>query len=107
MKILIAYDGSECAEAALDDLQRAGLPDEAEALVVSVTELWLPPPPPSVYEVVEEASAAHTPAELQREYVKDSPAVEDARGLAARAAGRLGRNFPGWKVTAEGLYGSP
>lgn len=107
MKILIAYDGSECAEAALDDLKRAGLPDNAEARVVSVTELWLPPPPPSVYEVIEEASAAHTPAGLQGEYVKDSPSVEDARGLAERAAERLGRNFPGWKVTAEGFYGSP
>ena len=28
MKILIAYDGSECADSALIDLQRAGLPDE-------------------------------------------------------------------------------
>ncbi len=34
MKILIGYDGSECADAALIDLQRAGLPDEAEALVL-------------------------------------------------------------------------
>ena len=25
MKILIAYDGSDCANAALEDLQRAGL----------------------------------------------------------------------------------
>lgn|GEM_PF-6658159 len=34
-KILIAYDGSDCAEAALDDLLRAGLPGRGvEALVV-------------------------------------------------------------------------
>jgi hypothetical protein len=32
MKILIAYDGSECAEGILDDLNRAGLPDEAQAV---------------------------------------------------------------------------
>lgn len=107
MKILIAYDGSECAEAALDDLQRAGLPDEAEALVVSVTEVWLPPPPPSVYEVVKDASVAHTPAELQREYVKDSPPVVNARRLAERACERLRKTFPAWKVTTEGFYGSP
>ncbi len=36
MKILIAYDGSPCAEAALDDLRKAGLPQDAEALVISV-----------------------------------------------------------------------
>ena len=36
MKILIAYDGSDCAEAALKDLQRAGLPKMAEAVALSV-----------------------------------------------------------------------
>jgi hypothetical protein len=34
MKILIAYDGSDCADAALDDLQRAGLSADAEAQIV-------------------------------------------------------------------------
>ena len=29
MKILIAFDGSECAQAALDDLRSAGLPPNA------------------------------------------------------------------------------
>jgi hypothetical protein len=33
MKILIAYDGSEFADAAIHDLRHAGLPDNAEALV--------------------------------------------------------------------------
>jgi hypothetical protein len=31
MKALIASDGSTCADAAFDDLKRAGLPGEAEA----------------------------------------------------------------------------
>src|SRR6266567_400676 len=43
MKLLVAYDGSKCSEAALDDLVRTGLPDLGEALVVSVAEMWLPP----------------------------------------------------------------
>ena len=55
MKILIGYDGSDCAEAALDDLTRAGLPDIAEAHILSTQEVWLPPLPPSSYEIVEEA----------------------------------------------------
>jgi hypothetical protein len=33
MKILIAYDGSECADAALDDLRMAGLPSDAQIKV--------------------------------------------------------------------------
>jgi len=38
MKVLIAYDGSACAGAALADLERAGLPRKAEAVVLSVAE---------------------------------------------------------------------
>lgn len=62
MKILIGYDGSDCAEAALDDLMRAGLPESAEAHIMSIAEVWLPPPPPSSYEIIEEARKAHSPA---------------------------------------------
>jgi hypothetical protein len=43
MKILIGYDGSESADAALHDLQRAGLPDDAEALIVSVADVIMVP----------------------------------------------------------------
>jgi hypothetical protein len=42
MKILIAYDGSSCADSALEDMRRAGLPRVAEAAVLSVSELWMP-----------------------------------------------------------------
>ena len=40
-KVLIAYDGSKCADAALEDLRRAGLPEKAHAIVMSVIENWL------------------------------------------------------------------
>ncbi|HEY0726812.1 MAG TPA: universal stress protein [Pyrinomonadaceae bacterium] len=107
MKILIAYDGSACAEAALDDLQRAGLPEVAEAVVMSVTEVWLPAPPPSSLEVVEMARAVHVPADMTRVYSHNSPAVQVAQALADRAATRLRTNFPGWQVTTEAAAGSP
>ncbi len=55
MKILIGYDGSECADAALDDLGQAGLPEAGEIHLLSIAEVWLPPPPPSSYEIIEEA----------------------------------------------------
>lgn len=42
-QLLIAYDGSPCADAALDDLQRAGLPPTLEAVVVTVAYVFLPP----------------------------------------------------------------
>ena len=42
MKILFAYDGSECADNALQDLRRAGLGAEAEVLVMSLADVFLP-----------------------------------------------------------------
>src|SRR4030095_9405217 len=44
MKGLGAYDGSGRADAALDDLRRAGLPSDAQIKVLSVVENWLTPP---------------------------------------------------------------
>jgi nucleotide-binding universal stress UspA family protein len=107
MKILIAYDGSDCANSALDDLRKAGLPPDAETLILSVAEVWLPPPPPSSYEIVEAAREAQSPADLQKEYLKGSRAVSDARALALRAKERLQNNFPGWQIGMEASYGSP
>lgn len=107
MRILIGYDGSDSAEAALDDLQRAGLPTEAEALVMSVTEIWLPQPPPSSFEIVEQAREVHVPADMRRVYAKGSLAMEEAESLAERGAARLRVNFPGWKIAATAVVGSP
>jgi nucleotide-binding universal stress UspA family protein len=95
MKALIAYDGSACADAALDDLKRAGLPGEVEAMVVTVAELWLPPPP-ITFEPVLTAAAEPWPAP-----------VEAARNLAITASRRLQTIFPAWDVRAEALVGSP
>jgi nucleotide-binding universal stress UspA family protein len=107
MKILIGYDGSECADAALDDLQFAGLPEQCQALIMSVTEVWLPPPPPSTLEVVGMANEAEGPAQLQQGYSKQSRAVKDAEALVARAAARLRTKFPRWEVCPEATCGSP
>src|SRR5712691_6183309 len=106
-RLLIGYDGSDCAEAALDDLQRAGVPPEGEALVLSVAEFWLPPSPPSSYEIVEEAKEVKVPGDLKRVYSRGSPAMKKALGLAESARKRVQANFPGWNVSAESLCGSP
>lgn len=89
MRLLVAYDGSECADAALDDLTHAGLPLNGEALVVSVAEVWLPPPPPSAFEIVEMAVEAKGTMALERKYMASSQAVKDAAALAAKAAARF------------------
>ena len=107
MKILIGYDGSECADSALDDLTHAGLPTTIEAIVMSVAEVWLPPPPPSSYEIVQMAAHAKGPMALERKYMAGSRAVKHADTLAAKAAVRIQANFPDWKVKHESVWGSP
>ena len=88
MKILVAYDGSECADAALDDLRRAGLPSDAQIKVLSVVENWLPPP--SGLEIIEHI-------DRDQEYL----------ALARRGGIRLVSMEPGWDVKSESGAGSP
>ena len=107
MKILIGYDGSECADAALDDLTQAGLPETGEAHILSVAEVWLPPPPPSSYEILEEARQAQSPAALQRAFARGCAAAKEALALAEQARERVQAKFPNWNVSADSSCGSP
>lgn len=107
MKILIAYDGSKCAEAALDDLVRAGLPETGEFAVMSVAEVWLAP------ENLRQQWEAENPDsdylnEINRQHDKKSQeTIAEFETLANHAATRLRRMFTGWTVTAEAASGSP
>ena len=106
MKILIGYDGSSTAEAALDDLKLAGMPSKAEAIVMSVAEFWLPP------ETIEEGGVDVKPDPYLEQFVdahrqKARKAVSEAELLARKAGERLRKMFPNWKVESEATYGSP
>src|SRR5262247_91285 len=101
MKILIGYDGSDWAEAALDDLGRAGLPRQAEAIVMSVAEIWLPPQ--SAHELV--AGREKSPPLDEPMYAKARVKIEEANEQAQRARKRLQTNFPEWSVKAESSSG--
>ena len=103
-KILIAYDGSACADAALNDLKRAGLPATLEAVVLTVADVILPPPSD---EVPEDELLIHTPAGIRHAQEHAEQVVKEAQGLAERAAARVKANFPGWEVKAEACGDSP
>lgn len=103
MKILIGYDGSECADAAIDDLRRAGLPERAEAQVLTVAEVWLPPPDPSQAS----SSSEEVDEVIQPMYAKARRAVQEAQTIANRGAARVSALFPSWNVSSIGIYGSP
>jgi nucleotide-binding universal stress UspA family protein len=87
MKTLIAYDGSGCADAAIDDLRIAGLPGEGEALVFCVADS-------GVHEVDEEQGSGSWRSRLA-----------EAEALAGKAADRIRSYFPQWNVSSEALWG--
>ena len=103
MKLLIAYDGSEGSDIAIDELQREGLPPEAEALVASVAEVWLPPPD----EVPEDVFPPNVPVAVKLAHQRAEHMREEATALAKRGSERVQRIFPRWKVSYEAMCGSP
>jgi nucleotide-binding universal stress UspA family protein len=104
MKILIAYDGSAGADIAIDGLRRAGLPGEGvDALVVSVAEVWLPPPPRDG--APEETFPTAPGLEQAREYAQSI--MTSAEELAERGAKRVRSVCPGWNVSPRVTSGSP
>jgi nucleotide-binding universal stress UspA family protein len=107
MKVLIAYDGSQCSDSAMDDLAHAGLPESGQALVISVAEMWLPPSPPSTVEILEMAATTKGALGLERKYMANAQVVKEADQMAAKAAARFQANFPKWTVRHESVWGSP
>jgi nucleotide-binding universal stress UspA family protein len=103
LKLLLGYDGSACGDAALCDLQRAGLPAEVEALVLSVADVFLPPilPPGS------DSLDLPTIVSLQATHPHVLHALEEAQALAQRAVERLRTLFPAWQVRAEAAADAP
>lgn len=102
MKILVAYDGSACAEAALEDLKSAGLPKNAEAVVISLADVFLPPPIDE--ETDNELSA---PRVVNRAHERADRKLKEASSMAKRAADQIKKSFPDWHVRAEALADSP
>lgn len=116
MKVLVAYDGSENAQYILDDLQRAGLPSQAEAVVISVADVDVPLVPD--YAITTTSANTRLNAVLRaREHAfydavmgqrnKAFLAVHDARQSAIRASEQIQATFPEWKVSAEAHADSP
>lgn len=103
MKILIGYDGSECSDAALDDLRRAGLPKTVEALVISLADVLLPPP----FSEVDDALPLQVAGAVRVAHERAERLVAEASSMAKRAAGRIKLDFPEWIVSHEALADSP
>jgi nucleotide-binding universal stress UspA family protein len=104
MKILVAYDGSECADAALADLRNAGLGAGTEVLVVSLADVLLPPP---VDEAIGDASPTYVPESVRLALKRAQQKLDDAKALAKQAAEQIRSAFPSWVVNYDAQADSP
>ena len=107
MKILLGYDGSESADVALHDLKRAGLPEDAEALIVSVADVMMTPAT-SNFEIAEQAvTSRRVTAGLMLAQKQSVRVLSEAKAFTLKASERVRSYFPGWDVRAEVLAGQP
>lgn len=102
LKFVIGYDGSDCAFATLADLRRAGLPEVAQAVVLSVAETSSQP-----LRVQSAVARGQADGGERTTNPKAALVLEEARGLALQATERLQQLFPLWEISAESDCGSP
>lgn len=107
MKILIGYDGSEHGETILADLDRAGLPENTEASVLTVADVREIPTPPFLTERLSsqiegffDASDPDISSHMDK-YLEN--ARSDARGFVRK----IEKSFPNWRVSTDAAIGKP
>jgi nucleotide-binding universal stress UspA family protein len=96
MRLLIAYDGSDGAKAAIDDLLHACLPEVADAAVLSVIDGRAPSSSES------RKAGAGGDAQGGR-----SDTTELCKAVAREGAERLKAHFRAWRVSSEVCVGAP
>jgi nucleotide-binding universal stress UspA family protein len=101
-KLLIAYDGSPGSDEAIDDLQRAGLPANVEARVLSVADTWVLPQGENTV-----PQPALPNAMMRQARASATAMIDAAANQAERGAARVRQLFPHWKVTAESAAKGP
>lgn len=104
MKLLIAYDGSECANAALDSLRHSGLPGEADAIVMTAADVFVPP---AINEEIDNTFPLYVPEGVRFAHAHAKREVEKAHALSERASERVRSAFPNWAVQTEAVADSP
>jgi len=102
-KILIGYDGSPCADAAIEQLGDAGLPSELDVIIMSVADAWLPSNPDKLEPPFPDAVSKSV--RVGREHALQ--AVDAARTAAERASVKVRAMNPGWKAKGEACADSP
>ena len=107
LRLLVGYDGSSDAEAAIEDLGYAALPDDVEALIVSVSDSSTVAPLAG-HDVIERTAVGDRAMSIvKRAKLQVSEESKRVSEMVLNATSRLRSNFPSWRVRSAILSGSP
>jgi nucleotide-binding universal stress UspA family protein len=104
MKLMIAYDGSEHAKAAIYDLRRSGIPNQVTALVMTVGE---PSPPAVGTPSLDPTIARRTGTLLAHTHTTTALSLSHAEELAQEGAALVADTLAGCEVTTHVRLGKP
>ena len=102
-KLLIGFDGSEGATAALDDLRVAGLPADVDAKVLTVADVWLPAESQRLEPVYPDVEAKA----IRRARDAALDLLNRAQTTAAQGSAKVQKLFPNWRIQAQAMADSP
>lgn len=103
MKVLIGYDGSECSDAAIEDLRIAGLRTTADALLMTIADVFVPPPITEADDIF----PMQVPHGVKLAHERAERKLKQASAMAAQAAEKIKGMFPAWDVSHDAVADSP
>lgn len=109
MRVMVGYDGSRYADAAIDDLRRAGLPSNGNALVASIVDSSKMPVLTDVElgqmgKFFSPRLLAETVEHTQKEKAR---LLNEEEILGCEGARRVVQILPGWSVISRSTIGDP
>ena len=102
---MIAYDGSGYSHSVIHDLRRAGLPEKADVVMISVSEMWLSP------QTKNNSHDDCSDNDILEYFRKHSEQMDrnltEANQILIDAKDELQQHFPNWTIKTEVIAGSP
>lgn len=107
MKVLIAYDGLNPVTRIAKDLQRAGLPKNVEAIVLTAVDAFMPPEVGYSELSIPESSVTYIETMRKAAAERIRKELKQAQKTAKQAAEKIQAVFPHWAIKTEGCVDSP
>lgn len=104
MKVLIGYDNSPSARAALAELKRAGLPSETDVLIITAEDLLMPSRDAGVIPAA--LTSSRISVAVDQLQFQATHTLLETRERLEKAAAKIKSEFPNWRIATELITGN-